>query len=415
LTPNFGDDTISYLKRRFIMKQGSNKKTAAKKTTVKKVSSRKTATVAKKKTAKKPASAKKSLTTKLGRKIKAIKKKAEKRAGKRTVARKTQSMSTARTRKVPSRAEVPLFSGKEEAISAVKETIEAAKFNTVQTTVQPREVAYDYNLPQRYYDDKIVLLARDPWWLHSYWDISETRINQVIDSIPSAEREGLHWVLRLHDVTGVMDFDGSNGHSFYDTEINSEVRSWYLNPNSPEREWCIDIGFKNKDGKFFLLARSNLTKSPYFGISSVVDEEWALPDEEYYKALGVYEMGRSSFEHKKKLEESVLSQISSGGFSPGISSVSSPFGGRKKERKFFLEVWTELILYGRTEADALVTVEGKPVKLRPDGTFTLRYALPEGDFKYQVEGTSADKVETRTITPAVKRTTKENKRKLHKK
>ena len=78
----------------------------------------------------------------------------------------------------------------------------------------------------------------------------------------------------------------------------------------------------------------------------------------------------------------------------------------KQERKFFLEVWTEVILYGRTYPDADVSVCGKKINLREDGTFSLRYALPEGDFKFDVVATSSDKIDTIKVTPAVKRYTK---------
>lgn len=386
------------------MKKKSSAKTKAQKKTVAKVTSRQKITSAQKK-----AVAKKKITTKISRKIKAIKRKVEKKAVKPAErARRAKGVSYT----MPPRMEVPFALPEAEPILRAKEAVEVSKFTAVET---PQEtVRVEYNLPSRYSDNKIILMARDPWWLHTYWDISESRIGEVIDSIPLNEREGLHWVLRLHDVSGINDFNGDNSHHFYDTEINYDARNWYLNPNNPEREWCCEIGLKNSQGRFFMVARSNIVKSPYFGISSIVDEEWALPDEEYFKALGVYELGRSSFERKKRLEEFILSQISSGGFSPGISSITSAMGRKPAARKFFLEVWTELILYGRTEADAHVTVEGKKVAIRPDGTFSLRYALPEGDFQYRVQGTSADKIETRTITPAVKRFTKENKRKLRK-
>jgi len=67
---------------------------------------------------------------------------------------------------------------------------------------------------------------------------------------------------------------------------------------------------------------------------------------------------------------------------------------------------TELIVYGATEPDAKVTVQGKDIRLRPDGTFTLRFALPDGRQVIPVQATSADAAETRTITPVVTKETK---------
>jgi hypothetical protein len=47
---------------------------------------------------------------------------------------------------------------------------------------------------------------------------------------------------------------------------------------------------------------------------------------------------------------------------------------------FWFKVNAELILYGSTERDARVTIAGRPVVLRPDGSFSFRFALPDGDF-----------------------------------
>jgi len=53
-----------------------------------------------------------------------------------------------------------------------------------------------------------------------------------------------------------------------------------------------------------------------------------------------------------------------------------------------------------------VTVKGKKIKTRKDGTFSLRYALSEGDFSFEVTATSPNKKHKKNVTPAVKRYTK---------
>jgi hypothetical protein len=74
-----------------------------------------------------------------------------------------------------------------------------------------------------------------------------------------------------------------------------------------------------------------------------------------------------------------------------------------KSRKFFFELGAELIVYGRTEPDAKVTHQGKDIPLRSDGTFTLRFALPDGKIPLDFTATSADKVESKSITTKVER------------
>jgi hypothetical protein len=63
-------------------------------------------------------------------------------------------------------------------------------------------------------------------------------------------------------------------------------------------------------------------------------------------------------------------------------------------------------VYGATECDAKVYVQGREIKLRPDGTFSLRYALPDGKQVIPVHGVAADGLEERTITPIVTKETK---------
>ncbi|MCK4325454.1 hypothetical protein KAW55_01710 [bacterium] len=85
----------------------------------------------------------------------------------------------------------------------------------------------------------------------------------------------------------------------------------------------------------------------------------------------------------------------------------SSFGGSPvaKRRGFWFVLDCELIVYGATEPDAKVTIQGRPVALRPDGTFTVRYALPDGVQEIKTTAVSADGIEERTITPTVSRKT----------
>lgn len=78
-------------------------------------------------------------------------------------------------------------------------------------------------------------------------------------------------------------------------------------------------------------------------------------------------------------------------FAQGIAAVSSAGLNQAppKPGAFWLNVNAELVLYGATEADAQVTVAGQPVQLRPDGTFSCRFALPSGFYQLAVQANSA--------------------------
>lgn len=75
----------------------------------------------------------------------------------------------------------------------------------------------------------------------------------------------------------------------------------------------------------------------------------------------------------------------------------------QKKKKFFFDIGTELIVYGRTEPDAEVWLGEKRIKLHQDGTFTLRFALSDGKIPLDFFAQSRDKAEKRSIETAVER------------
>lgn len=82
--------------------------------------------------------------------------------------------------------------------------------------------------------------------------------------------------------------------------------------------------------------------------------------------------------------------------SSGELLVSSAEGAAPGETGFWFNVNAELIVHGTTAPDARFTVDGQPVALRPDGTFTLRFALPDGDCRLELQAAAADGCEERT-------------------
>ena len=92
--------------------------------------------------------------------------------------------------------------------------------------------------------------------------------------------------------------------------------------------------------------------------------------------------------------------------SENIHGGASEFVYPSKKRQFFFEIGAELIVYGRTEHDAEVKLGDKKVGLRPDGTFSMRFALPDGKIALPFAATSKDKIDTRKITTEVERKTR---------
>ena len=103
-----------------------------------------------------------------------------------------------------------------------------------------------------------------------------------------------------------------------------------------------------------------------------------------------------SLEITELIRRKLAHEISSFGVSSfGVSSLSSPFGGAKQSKGFWFNVNAELIIYGATEPDAKVTLGGHEIKLRPDGSFSYRFALPDGKYDLPAVAVSADGTDAR--------------------
>jgi hypothetical protein len=104
-----------------------------------------------------------------------------------------------------------------------------------------------------------------------------------------------------------------------------------------------------------------------------------------------------------------LSSIAAAQFSQpwsgAVSSISSPFGGVERGKGFWFNVNAELIIYGATETDAKVTIGGRQIKLRPDGTFSYRFSLPDGNYDLPAIATSSDGTDSRSAELTFRRGT----------
>ena len=71
-----------------------------------------------------------------------------------------------------------------------------------------------------------------------------------------------------------------------------------------------------------------------------------------------------------------------------------------------LEVDAEMIVYGATQPGSYITLQGEPVKVRPDGTFRVRVPMPNKRQVLPIVASTANGVERQTVIIAVERNTK---------
>lgn len=299
-----------------------------------------------------------------------------------------------RKKKVKSLKGVP----KKEFLGAQETVIKKIEPYTSEVPKSLREELKD--LPFQYGQDKIVLQVRDPWWIHAYWELNSFSIdrlrNQLADEFYRAKR-----ILRVYDVSFIV-FNGANAHRFFDIEVSDHVNNWYIDTAGPGRSWCVDLGLHFSDGRFITIVRSNTVQTPIEGPSWISDEEWMIPEDMFARLYGMgVGFGSSPVKPKRLWEKRLQQQLASG----ALFSISSP-AVRLKEKGFWLVVNTELIVYGATVPNAKVFLQGRPIALRPDGTFSLRFTLPDGKQVIPVKAVSSDNQEERTITPIVTKETK---------
>ncbi len=292
----------------------------------------------------------------------------------------------------PKAASVP--KEKKDDLSKQEVAIGAVKFSHAKSMLM--QDSFQQELPSRYGRDMMVLAVRDPWWLYTYWEVKDSTWNKFREELKE-EFSRAKRVLRVYDVSNIL-FNGFNANKFFDIEVREDALSWYIDIAVPGRSWCVDFGLLLPDGRFITILRSNVVETPLDGPSWITDEEWMVPDEMFMRLYGMgFGLGKTSPTGGVWRKGAVSS--------PGIASMASPVK-KQPSRNFWLEVNCELIVYGATEPDAKVTVQDKLISLRRDGTFTLRFALPDGTQVIPVKAVSKDGVDKRKITPIVRRDTK---------
>ena len=169
-----------------------------------------------------------------------------------------------------------------------------------------------FELPSRYGDNRLVLLVRDPWWIFAYWEVTPELEREVLERVRRQGSFPEKTVLRVHDVTDAVL---ENPHPFFDIEIG-QANNWYVDVGQPDRQWQAQIGIRTPEGKFFALVTSNVVRTPRYGASNVLDEEWLLPDDLYWKLFGAssgFGKSVSSLNAQQILERYLKSIVSSPG------------------------------------------------------------------------------------------------------
>ncbi|HLJ97647.1 MAG TPA: DUF4912 domain-containing protein [Gemmataceae bacterium] len=290
------------------------------------------------------------------------------------------------------------------ATGTAEEQVERSKYE-IGVATKDLSAKVPKDLPGGYGKDRIVVMVRDPYWLHCYWELTRQSVHRA-EAALGQDWHGAKPILRLLDV-GSHDTSSASETIVRDIDIHGGCNNWYIDVANPPRSYRVDIGYLSRNGRFYVLARSNLVSTPRAGVSDVIDENWADIDskkaDRIYAMSGGFDPTASSLELKQLFEERLRRPLGS----PAVTSFGSGAWLPGRGRKFWFQLDAELIVYGATEPQARVTLQGEPVKLRPDGTFTMRFSLPDSRQIIPAVAVSADGIEERTIVLAVERNTKQ--------
>ena len=247
-------------------------------------------------------------------------------------------------------------------------------------------------------------MVRDPYWIHAHWDI----MRHSVDRAKAALAENWHTVKPILRLLKLDDSGTTNNAEVIhkDIEIHGGVRNWYVDVDCPPSRFKMLMGYCCSNGRFYELARSNIVLTPAPGGREATDDHWAdvaTDAEHIYSMSGGYGDDTQTgdltevFEErlKRTMDADVLSQFGSGAE-----------GSLKRHKQFHFEVNAELVVFGSTHPDAHVSVGVEPVKVRTDGSFSIRLPLPDRRQVLPATAKSRDGVDEQTVVIAVERNTK---------
>ncbi len=251
--------------------------------------------------------------------------------------------------------------------------------------------------------NRLVVMVRGPFWLHAYWELTPQGIARAQAAL------GQDWhqarpVLRVLLVTS-RSATTTSERLVREIPIHGGVRNWYVDVQDSPRTYRLEIGYLASGGKFYSLARSNVVTTPAASATDSLDAHWqdVLPDcDKIYSMSGGFAT-EGSTELQELFEERLRRPMVANGNNPLASAVD---GLMNHNHGLRFQVEAEMVIHGVTRSDARVTLQGEPLKLRPDGSFSVRLDLPNRRQVIPLVAATKDGIEQRTIVLAVERNTK---------
>ena len=257
------------------------------------------------------------------------------------------------------------------------------------------------NRPAR---DRMVLMVRGPHWLHAFWEITPRSITRAQAAL-GQEWHGARPTLRVLQLENGLQASPSE-RVVREIPVHGGVKNWFIDVREPLR--CrVEIGYRAASGRFHALARSNAVNTPVSSQGDTLDAHWGdiVGDcERIYAMSGGFSPENATPELQELFEERLQRPMGPPAGRPAAAADAEE--GEEQPVDFQLEVDAEMIVYGATQPDAYVTLQGEPVKVQADGTFRVRVEMPNKRQVLPIVASAQDGSARQTVVMAVERNTK---------
>ena len=257
--------------------------------------------------------------------------------------------------------------------------------------------------------DRIVLFVCDSYWLRACWEVTPL----LVDRIRSAM--GKHWhtadpALRVFHVDREGPRATGRRELISELEVSGGFGSWYIPIDSSPNHFMVELGYRSRDGQFFTLISSNTVQTPQrfahdsFGRSMIDDlnARARLESPVPYDARAGAGYGAKSPAPKPCAAPTPAPPA----FPQPIGFNQPEYASSEKSPSDYFNVDVQVVIKGHAAPRTTILVKDDPIPVRSDGTFSVRYSLPERRHVFPITMTSQDGMEKQTIVLALDRNTK---------
>lgn len=144
-------------------------------------------------------------------------------------------------------------------VTTKSKTSKATQKNNIKSTTSKIDLIEYYDLPYRYNQTIVKVLAQTPKTLFVYWDVSDEDRQNYVKQYGENFFSTTKPVLIIHNVT--MNYT-------FEIEINDFANCWYFNINDEKCEYVVELGRRPKSNEITLpndylhVTSSNKIESP---------------------------------------------------------------------------------------------------------------------------------------------------------